>query len=289
MNINMFKGTVLSLLISLGVIISITGCQTANKNIVTEHRVIKAGDKVTVDFTCRLKDGGIVMTTDADVLKDENKAKAGIFLPLKEYEPIPIVAGSGKGGPDYGKLKSLENEILEELSLVVAGMEEGSSASFEITSESTLGLNEDERYLSLSRVRRQPKKQKVNPVAFEKSQGRAPVPGDIVLSEEIEGVSITVVSVTEKEMEVRLEAKEGTMVYTPLGKGTIYDAGDYYKIIIDIHEGQLIRSGVIVGRVTVVEEDRFTIDYGHPFGYETLVCDVMAKKDRTANEKEDKQ
>jgi FKBP-type peptidyl-prolyl cis-trans isomerase 2 len=259
-----------SIIFLLFILVTFTGCRTAGK-----VRTIAPGDIALVDFTCRNKVGRIVMTTDAALAEDENKAKADIFLPLKGYGPVPMTAGSGKRGPDYGKLKTLENEILESLSLVIVGMNEGSGKIFEIASETMPGLTEEERFIRLSRIRRQPKLIKVHPVTFEKTHGKEPVPGDTITSKEIEETSMTVLSLKEEEVQLGIYMKDGMKMDLPLGEGTVYDMGDHYETIIDIHEGQLIRSGAIVGRVIDVEGEMFTIDYGHPFGNETLYCDVV--------------
>lgn len=249
-----------------------------DRPVVGEPRTIEIGDEVLVDFTCRIKDGGIAMTTDAALAKDENEAKAGIFLPLKEYGPVPMIAGSGKKGPDYGKLKTLENEILESLSLVIVGMEEESRGVFEISSENMPALTEEERFLDLSRIIRTSKIRKVSSLILKRLQGKDPVIGDIIIPEGREGTSYTVLSVTGDMAQISISMEEGMKMDLPLGTGTVHDAGDHYEIVIDMHIGKLLRSGAIVGRVIDIDGDIFTIDYGHPFGQETLSCDVTAGK-----------
>jgi FKBP-type peptidyl-prolyl cis-trans isomerase 2 len=253
----------------LSFIIMVTG-----RPAIGEPRTVYIGDEVLVYFTCRLKDGSIVMTTDAALAEDKNESKAGIFLPLKEYGPVTMTAGSGRKGPDYGKIKTIENEILESLSLVIVGMEEGSHGVFEVGSQIMPDLTEEDRFLRLSRIRRQSKSIKVHPETFKKAHGKEPVLGDIIISEDYTGLSMEVLSVTDDEVQVNVSMKEGMKMDLPLGTGTVYDAGDHYEIVIDMHIGKLLRSGVIVGRVIDIEGEMLTIDYGHPFGHETLSCDV---------------
>ena len=38
-----------------------------------------------------------------------------------------------------------------------------------------------------------------------------------------------------------------------------------------------MRTGPLVGRIIAVENGLFTLDYGLPFGGETLVCDVVVE------------
>ena len=245
---------------------------------VESPRTIGAGDQVSVDFTCRLKDSKIVMTTDKELAEDVNELKADIFIPLKEYKPVVIPAGQEKRGPDYGKLKTIENEILEILRLDLVGMRENSTKKFRLTSGTVTDLTKEERFLKLSRIRRQPKFIKVSPDTFKKSYKKEPVQGEIIASEDFRGLSMKVNSITNDEVQIKIIMEEGMKVDLPLGTGTVHDAGDHYETELDIHTGQIIRSGAIVGRVVDIEGDMFTIDYANPFGYESLECDVTAGK-----------
>lgn len=254
--------------------------------------IVKKGDPVLVDFTCRLDDGAVVITTNESVAGDKSRLKEGVFLPFKKYSPAGLIAGSGKSGPDYGKLKSFENEIFECLSNLLTGMKEGSSNTYKIVSEVQPGLSENERFLRLSRIRIQPKEVRLKPDLFKRNYGRDPVQGDIIYSDEFEGLATEVLSVLDDEITVKLNMKEGMKLPMPLGTGTVHDAGKKYKTVIDVYPGKLIRSGVIVGRVVDIEDEMFTIDYGHPFGHETLSCDVkvvkILKNDSTQKSKDKK-
>lgn len=258
-------------------------CKIHPAEIIDKDKNIKSGDHVLVDFTCRLNDESIVMTTNPDLALNNKTVKSNIFLPLKEYVPVPLIAGSGKRGPDYGKLKTLENEVLENLTLFVVGMKEGISQSFDIKAIDTPDLTEEERFIRLSRIRKSQKKVRVHPTAFKNAHGKDPVPGDIITKKEFPGVAMHVITVSDNEVEILLHADEGTVVDLPTGRGIVRDAGDYYETVIDIHKGQIIRTGVIVGRVVDVDEKMYTLDYGHPFGGEPLKCEITAYKDE-ANE-----
>jgi FKBP-type peptidyl-prolyl cis-trans isomerase 2 len=66
-------------------------------------------------------------------------------------------------------------------------------------------------------------------------------------------------------------------VQTPFGKGTVKESGNVYIIDIDAKVGALVRSGPMVGRIVEVGEGEtgtITIDYSHPFGGESLDCDI---------------
>jgi len=261
------------------------GCQTINQH-VDKTKLISNGDRVLTDFTCRLKDGGIVMTTDADLAKASDKAKASIFLPLKKYGPFSVTAGSERKGPDYGNLKSFEGAITEDISSVVVGMKIGEKGVFEIQAETLDNLTDEDRYLRLSRVVKVPKTRTINKDSYENAFGRQPVEGDTIEPKADEDISfIKVISVTDKDVKAEVTMKAGKQKDTAFGKSTIMDAGDHYEIVTDVREGSLVRSSYIVGRIIKVEGNMFTLDYGNPFGGETLICDVTSREEDSKDEK----
>jgi len=91
------------------------------------------------------------------------------------------------------------------------------------------------------------------------------------------GVQGTVSSVTESEVVVRFTAHAGDKVATPLGQGTIRELPDRYETLIDAHVGDLVRGGKLTGRITAVDDQFITVDYGNPFGGETLSCDILVE------------
>ena len=72
-------------------------------------------------------------------------------------------------------------------------------------------------------------------------------------------------------------AQPGSVVDTPFGKGTIKENEKNYEIVIDASVGHLVRSQGLVGRVSEVQDRTIVIDYGNPFGGETLSCDVKVE------------
>jgi FKBP-type peptidyl-prolyl cis-trans isomerase 2 len=264
--------------------LTVSGCSTTGKVQQSEISMIKgperivAGDRVMADFTCRFKDGDIVMTTDSAIAENIDRKKSPIFLPLKEYGPIELIAGSEKKGPDYGQLKTFENELLENISLAVIGMDSGIKTVRYLTAEDNKNLTDEDRFIEMTHTRRSPRERKIHPMAFKNTYKREPVKGEVVPSDKIPGVTIEILSVTENEAVIRINVKEGTEVYLPLGKGYMREAGDYIETIIDIQKGHKIRSGGIMGRVVDMGEEMFRVDYVNPFGGETLECEIRALK-----------
>ena len=72
-------------------------------------------------------------------------------------------------------------------------------------------------------------------------------------------------------------SRDGAQVETPFGKGVLREEADHCGIAIDARSGTLVRSGPLAGRIVSMNDRSFVIDYGHPFGGETLSCDVAVK------------
>jgi hypothetical protein len=73
-----------------------------------ETGVVKPGDKVGVQFTCRFPNGEIAASTSTAVAKD-SEPKSSIYLPRTIDDPIAVTAGeSSKSGPPHDFI-ALEN------------------------------------------------------------------------------------------------------------------------------------------------------------------------------------
>jgi FKBP-type peptidyl-prolyl cis-trans isomerase 2 len=98
-----------------------------------------------------------------------------------------------------------------------------------------------------------------------------------------------VASVSENEVLIRYFVQPGSVVDTPFGKGTIRENEKNYEIVIDAAAGNLVRTGGLVGRISEVRNDSIVLDYGHPFGGETLACDVRVEPAPPAGDKHEKE
>lgn len=265
------------------------GCHTAGGGrVVKPEKIIQFGDNVLVDFTCRLKkDQKIVMTTDESLIKDNDDVKSNIFFPLPKYIPVSVTAGEGKKAPDYGALNSTPKEILENINIAIMGKEEGEPIVFDMSAVYSTIVSDNDRYLTISRIREKPMLQKVSLADWQKSNGGDPSPGDIIENYQgNKGIQLTILSVDDNQVEFRVGFKNGITMNTPMGKAIIYEDGDNIKTIFDFNPGDILRSGPIVGRVIKVTDTMVTFDYAHPFGGEVLSCEAVATRNETVDENE---
>ena len=236
-----------------------------------ETDLIKPGDKVGVQFTCRLKNGEVASSTSMAVAKNA-EPKSSIFLPRSKDDPIAVTAVDGSKDLKPNDFISLENEILAQLSRSVTGMKMNETRTIELHADKISGLPPKEEFLQLARVRVRPKEMRMTSGEFKARTGKEPAVGEEFTSDpEMPG---KVASVSENEVLIRFLVQPGSVVDTPLGKGTIQENEKNYEIVIDTPVGKLIRMQGLVGRISEAQDRMFTIDFGNPFGGETLTCDV---------------
>lgn len=235
--------------------------------------VIKPGDKVKIDFTCRLGNGEIAATTDKKITADPNIKKSEVFVSRRSDEPLVITAGrdektSGKRGQ-----RGLEGEIVADLSEAVVGMKPGETRSLEVKRERIRPQGNEPMSLEMARVRVRPKEVRMTLDEYRNRTAKDPqVNQDYTIDPSFPG---KVVEVSGGQVVIRFSAQPGNKIKTPLGEGVIRETDRNFEIVIDAKRGGLVRSGGMVGRIVVVDDRMITIDYSHPLGYEELKCEVQ--------------
>ncbi len=253
----------LRILTAVGVI-AFAGCATMEK----DNKPVAAGDRVAAEFTCRFPDGEVAATTSRRVADDAGQLKSKVFMPPKEDQQLPLIAGKGIAVQGDRGFPSFEEEIAAGLAAQVIGMRSGESRSVVLHAKDLEGSQP----LKMAVVRQRPKEMRVARARFLAQKGKEPEEGqDFVVDPLIPG---KVVKVEGEEVLVRFAAKDGTDVETPFGPGTIRETPERYEIVLHPRVGSLVRSGPLVGRITRIDERMFIIDYRNPFGGEPLSCDV---------------
>ena len=242
-------------------------------------KLVQAGDIVQVSYTCRTSDNAIAVTTDQKIAEDRQLLKSPIFLSPSAYGPVELTAGRPEEcetcKKKRPKIKGFSEELNRQLAEAVTGWAYGERKTIHLTAEVPEGLTQDARYVGLAKIRRRPKIKQISRKLFIRSVGKTPEPGMDVPPEE--GFTARVVAIEGDQVTIRVTAEPGTQVKTPFGMGTIFDRGSLYEIDIDVNEGDLIRSGDMVGKVVKIKGRMFYVDFGQPFGGEELFCDVKVK------------
>jgi FKBP-type peptidyl-prolyl cis-trans isomerase 2 len=242
-------------------------------------KTVSRGDHVLLHYTCRLSNGQVAATTEKELALDRTVAKADIFNFDPSSGEMPITAGESFDCPNcqkYTELKSFDQAIKDQLSAAVVGQAVGQRVSLAIDEQPQMDLPEMERRIQLAWKRRHPKKVQVLKEQFFNQWATEPVLGNTI---ELRSVVGKVVRVTDNEATVEFQPRSNKPISGPFGPIRVQDQGKYYEIFVDVEIGRLIRTGPVVGKIVEIDGDLFTLDYAHPFGYETLTCVVLVKPD----------
>lgn len=239
---------------------------------------VKAGEKIWLNFTCRAE-GQTVMTTMADVAADPADPKSAIFVPLKKYEPLQTQADLNPTKHVSMQLaQAMEHEIEYQLAAAAVGAKVGQKRKVAVGAIVSPSLSEGERYFKFARVRTRPKEERFAYIDYLDQLGDPKVgqywPQEL-------GVPARVVAVSNDDVTVRYEIKEGASIETEAGPGVLKDAGNNYEIHLQRKAGDVMRIGPLVGRVAEVNDTFIIIDFGHPFGGHTLGCDMVVVRRET--------
>ena len=237
--------------------------------------IVRPGDRAAVNFTCRFGNGEIAASTSGEVTRDPSLPKSRVFLPRTARDPLILVAGAEeiRRGP-LGVI-SFEDAITARLAGAIVGLRGGTRTTVELRADRESAEGSSGGRLPMARVRRRPKELRLSREKYVAQKGRAPEIGQEFLLDPLVPGKVTAVS--DNEVRIGFPCRDGARVETPFGKGVLREEADHCGIAIDAHLGTLVRSGPLVGRIVSMNDRSFVIDYGHPFGGETLSCDVTVK------------
>jgi FKBP-type peptidyl-prolyl cis-trans isomerase 2 len=256
----LWKITILPLLLS-----TISGCASG--------RPIISGDRVAVQFTCWQQTGQIAASSYLEV-NNSSRPKSALFVKRDRGDAVVIEAGAAKAADSVAKRKSFEDEILERLAGVLPGMRPGEQTRLEISAERLSALPPEEQYVKITRVWKQAKEMRMSPERYRALAKQDPALGQkYAVYNSVPG---KVESVSGDEVLVRF-APAVREVKLPYGMGIIKEKDDHYEIDVQAVVGTLVRIGGLAGRISQVDEQSMTLDFGHPLGGETLKCEVRAE------------
>lgn len=235
---------------------------------------IQTGDRIRVDYTCRIKEGEVIATTVSSVADDPSVKKSRVFKKEISDGPVTLIAGQNPPELEEGGLKPITPEIRFRIAQAVAGQPKNQTFHLDLESKVSEGIADNLRYSHTHRVRRVPRLRILDKVIVVRSLGREPVAGEIIYKDS--GPHVKIVSVEgDKVTQETLLHENSDYWSSRWGMIRLQYDGDEIVTTIDAREGDLVCLGEIIGRVVTVTEDAVTVDWGQIFGGETLKCDVM--------------
>lgn len=275
----MNKSSAKKIMVVVCIVNMLAGCAT-----IKPAEPVKAGEKIAVNFTCRLNNGDIAATTDFALDANPDIKKSSVFVPRKTGDPLIITAGEDEKIYGTPGESGFEGEIVADAAKAVVGMKIGEIRAFEVRRDRIKTSGNEPMVIQMARVRTRAKEIKMTPDEFISKKGKDPEVGQIYTIDP--SVPGKVVSVSDEEVVIRFKAEPGKKIRTALGEAEIREKAGSYEIVIDAKNGDLIRSGNMVGRIVNIDDRMITIDYSHPLAYETLKCDVKVENREPTDKKE---
>ena len=226
-----------------------------------------------LQYTCRVGNGDIIVTTDNAVAKSAEHKKSSAFIEKTTYKPVDITDYD----PEHnhareGELRYLEDVLIDKLVQETMDWKFGTARSLSVDAEAQVDLPSNERMIQMIRTKTNPKTILYDKGVFSRVTGSNPAVGEAVRLHH--GVIGEVVSIEGNAVRVVFAPKSDHPMDGPFGPVVVKDKGDHFQIEIDAEKGTLVNVGPAVGQISEVNERNFRIDYTHPFGGETLQCDV---------------
>lgn len=235
-----------------------------------ENSVVKAGDSVTLHVTCMEPTGEIIMTTLSAIANDASKKKSRTFIPQESYTPLLIIAGNSEFYSGTDPLKVFKNELVARLSEYVIGRRVGQSSSVELTAPVPANMPDKDRFVRLFKNFPMDK-QHIRPKSKITSQlGKPPQPGDTFPADF--GLQWKVSKVSEEDVTLLLGYPDGNTGNSVWGRVLLHDRGEKWNVEIQPELNRLVRVGHFMGYIAAIDDQHYTLDYGYPFGKETLSC-----------------
>ncbi len=266
----------------LALTILLLGC-TDKRFMSSPARTVRQNDKVAVSYTCKLADGALAATNERQSAEGQNIIRSPLFSMPDSFGPElmtatakPVIDPAGHTEIYGFKVKSFEEAVREQLAGHLIGLPYDKECQLRMSADVPKGLSRRDRYLRRYRETSHPKVLRVPLWQVEKQLNKSPVAGASWRGKD--GITFVVESVASKIVKLRREIKSGAVVKTVFGPARIIDKGRFYTIDIEPKVGTLVRSGPLAGRIVKVTDKYFLLDYGNPFGFETLNCRVRIEK-----------
>lgn len=266
----------------------IGGCSAKNSNLANSPAAnadrIKAGDQVKIEYTCYFPDGRMAATTDKETAAFSSIKKADVFVTPADPGPVQVTVGNDaiERMDTMEWAENFDTAIEAYLARDIEGLAYGVENKVKIKAHLQKSVTESERYMKL--YRRTVKKRVQQAVAtadFKERYGEDIKAGDVFDVDEVPGMAIEIVERDGEELLTALVLKDkgSALAENPWGgRRFSYIDDENYEIVIETEVGHVGRAGGLIGRVVEIQDEYFIIDWGIPFGGETLTCEVTAQK-----------
>lgn len=236
----------------------------------------ETGERVAIDYTCRLMDGTVAATTLAEIGNLEDIPKSEIFKPLNVYRPTIVTVPESPLQVTIDYFGSFEEKIIQHLTRKTIGLPLHEKHTFVLNGAVPFNVPDKERYLKLTRDRTIDRYRVATLEEYLRQKDQKPIPGQI--AHEDDNFITTVKSVEDDKVTLYYTAKPDAHAKNAYGiEHFVNENEEKIKVRLDVEKDSLVRTGPLVGKIIEVTDSQFTIDYGHHFAFESLSCEMEAK------------
>jgi len=243
----------------------------------TTHHA-RPGDPLLADYTCRLADGSLVETTIARIAGDDSAVKSPLFSLRDRYLPIKFTVTDTPEQIQGKPFDPLEQKISLAIAERAKQIPLEQTTRMELPNRQIDNIPPGDRFLKMAAKLTQPRTREMPLKEFEVRYGSiTPVKGSVVGKDtDFPGI---IRAISDDSVTLYFSARQGAKMPMALGTASVRAVDkDNFEATMDVHEGQLIpRIGGLPGRVTAIDEQEVTVDFGQSFAGETLYCEVTAR------------
>lgn len=239
---------------------------------------IQPQGKVAIDFTCRMADGALVETTLAPLAGNETIVKSPIFSLRDKYRPFLYQVPEQSKPLELASYDPLEQKIVKSIINRIGELRMNQTTTLQLANEEVTNFLPRDRFVTMARHFILPRMVSVSTDEFTARYGTTPRTAGTKVDEGTE-FSGVIRGVNETEVTVYYSVGKDATAPTILGPAAVREKdADNFEATIDAQMGQLVqRVGGLPGRVSAVDKEQFTIDFGQSFAGETLSCEVTTQ------------
>lgn len=219
---------------------------------------IEKGDYVTANYSMRLKDGELIITTRREVAEDPSVPKADWFLNSGTFEAEGLIAG--------------QETKRAELAEAIVGMAVGERKTIELPPEKAFGPPDEKKIMSFPLTKSLPQVFNLTAQAYVHQFKTFPKVG-----QEVNFVPFFKSRITDVQQEtVTLEsqAKDGQVVASDFGDTTIRIENDMVHLTLTPEMGAPFTLKGSQGVITQIDKSTFSVDFNHPGAGKTVLMDL---------------
>lgn len=236
---------------------------------------VHPGDKVMVDYTCRLNDGSLVETTRASLAGNKTLARSPFFSLRGDYSPFIVQVPEQPKIFPMAPYDPLEQKIIKAIVNRTNEFQLNQTVFMHLASEEVKDFAPVDRFVTMAKHFPLERMVEMKVDDFMTRYGNTPRAIGTKVDEGADYPGV-IRGINDTAVTIYYSAGPGATVPSVMGPAPVRELdADNFEVNIPVQPGQLVqRVGGLPGKISSVDKDLFTIDFGQTFAGETLNCEV---------------